>query len=301
MTAPHPTDGDQPDALSNLPAGWSVVSTSGPAFFITHAVLRRPDGTEVEWTSRRQRKQLGVRATATTRLGIRTRRWGGSPQPSSWWMGALFGVGSLCFAIGSIPLYFANVSPEVDAVTFAIGSVFFTAAAFVQYRETVHATDEVVPDLARPSRRRRSLFAWRPHRIDWWASAIQLAGTLLFNVSTFAATRIDASVDHDKHLVWAPDVFGSVCFLIASGLAYAEVNRRWWPRSDGSVGWHIGALNLVGSILFGLSAFGARLVGSSGAPANVALVNGGTCLGALCFLAGAVLLPVESARDAATD
>ena len=67
------------------------------------------------------------------------------------------------------------------------------------------------------------------------------------------------------------------------------------------MGWHIGALNLVGSILFGLSAFGARLVGSSGAPANVALVNGGTCLGALCFLAGAVLLPVESARDAATD
>ena len=181
-------------------------------------------------------------------------------------MGALFGVGSLCFAIGSIPLYFANVSPEIDAVTFAIGSVFFTAAAYVQYRETVHAPDEVVPDLARSSRRRRSLFAWRPHRIDWWACAIQLAGTLLFNVSTFAATRIDASVDHDKHLVWAPDVFGSVCFLIASGLAYAEVNRRWWPRSDGSVGWHIGALNLVGSILFGLSAFGARLVGSSGEP-----------------------------------
>ena len=216
-------------------------------------------------------------------------------------MGALFGVGSFCFALGSIPLYFANVDPKIDAATFAIGSVFFTAAAYLQLRETVHAPDDVTPEDLRSSRRRRSLFAWRPHRIDWWASAIQLIGTFLFNVSTFAAIRTDLTVEHDKHLVWGPDVFGSICFLIASGLAYAEVNRRWWPHSDGSVGWHIGALNLAGSIAFGLSAFGARLVGGSGTPANVTLVNAGTFLGAVCFLAGAVLLPVESAQDAATD
>ena len=57
------------------------------------------------------------------------------------------------------------------------------------------------------------------------------------------------------------------------------------------------SLNMAGSIAFGASAVGARYVGSTGAVANVALVNLGTFLGAVCFLVGALLLPVESVRD----
>lgn len=92
---------------------------------------------------------------------------------------------------------------------------------------------------------------------------------------------------------------GSICFLVASWLAYAEVNRGVLPRSDHSLGRRLAALNLLGSVAFGAVAIAARYVPTSGQPVNIALVNFGTLLGAVCFLVGAVLLPVESARDAA--
>ncbi|NLP83025.1 hypothetical protein HF576_04135 [Microbacterium sp. CFH 90308] len=53
---------------------------------------------------------------------------------------------------------------------------------------------------------------------------MQLAGTALFNVSTFAATRESLALDQEKHLIWAPDLWGSVCFLVASALACKSVH-----------------------------------------------------------------------------
>ena len=41
----------------------------------------------------------------------------------------------------------------------------------------------------RRARRAVRFLAWEPHRIDWWATAVQLVGTLFFNISTFAALR----------------------------------------------------------------------------------------------------------------
>ena len=57
---------------------------------------------------------------------------------------------------------------------------------------------------------------------------------------------------------------GPICFLVASWFAYAEVNRGVLPRSDRSVGWRIAALNMLGSIAFGVSAVAARYVPSTG-------------------------------------
>ena len=87
-----------------------------------------------------------------------------------------------------------------------------------------------------------------------------------------------------------PDAFGSVCFLVASGLAYAAVGPRRlsWRPSDR--GWWVAALNLIGSILFGLSAIGAYVVPATGELLSTAVANGGTFLGALGFLVGAALL-----------
>ena len=48
-------------------------------------------------------------------------------------------------------------------------------------------------------------------------------------------------------------------------------------------------LNMVGSIAFGVSAMAAKVM-STGDLRNLALANLGTFVGALCFLAGAVLL-----------
>lgn len=275
-----------------LPPGWEVVRTSGPLGFVTHVTLVGPDGDEVEWTSRRHRKLLGMRTPHTGRTG----RGHLHASAMSWWMGALFGIGSICFAAASLPIVFDQISASVVAWTFAVGSVFFTAAAYIQYHETVTAPTELLAPAHRL--RLRRLVRWQPHRIDWWGACIQLIGTILFNVSTFTATRGDLDLDRTKHLVWGPDLAGSICFLIACWLAYAEVNRGVLPRSDHSIGWWIAALNILGSIAFGLSAIGARILSTTGEPANIALANSGTFVGALCFLVGALLLPVESSRDA---
>jgi hypothetical protein len=265
---------------------------------VTHALLDRPDGLPVEWTSRRHRKGLGLRPSGA-RLAKVEQRWGGQPSGMSWAIGGLFAFGSACFALGSFPFYFDAVSPTLVAWTFFVGSIAFTSAAYLQFHETLHAPDGVLIDSPRPEPLRH-LIGWRPHRIDWWAAGIQLVGTVFFNISTFAATRSGLSLGQERQLIWAPDVAGSICFLVASWLAYAEVNRGLLPRSDRSVGWGIAALNLLGSVAFGAAAVAARYVGGTGEPANIALVNFGTGLGALCFLVGAILLPVESARDKAT-
>ena len=129
---------------------------------------------------------------------------------------------------------------------------------------------------------------------------IQLAGTVFFNISTFAATRDDLSLEQERHLIWAPDVWGSVCFLLSSWLAFTEVSPRLGRREPG-VGWWIAALNLAGSVAFGAAAIASRYLTTTGEPANITLVNLGTFAGALCFLAGALLLPVESASRTADE
>jgi hypothetical protein len=97
--------------------------------------------------------------------------------------------------------------------------------------------------------------------------------------------------------VWAPDAAGSVCFLIASALAYAEVCHRWWCTHRRSLPWWIVALNLVGSVAFGIAAVASLVEPSTEALVNARIANAGTSLGAACFLAGALLLPREAAEE----
>jgi predicted membrane protein len=214
-------------------------------------------------------------------------------------MGLLFMVGAACFAAGSTRLFADAVGPSTTGTTFFVGSVFFTCAAALQYHETTSAPTGVDPASV-PAHTIRALVGWTPRRIDWWAAAVQLIGTVFFNITTFAATLDTLSANQEVRLIWAPDVVGSVCFLVASWLAYAEVNRGVLPRPDRSTGWRISALNMAGSITFGVAAVASRFVGPDGEVANLTLTNLGTFVGALCFFFGAALLPVESARDRAT-
>lgn len=232
---------------------------------------------------------------------VRAGRPAGAPRPSaaSVRLGLLFGLGSVCFAVGSLPLYAARAAPEVAAWTFVVGSVLFTSAAAFQVAGTP-----------------------QDDRLDRAAALVQLVGTVCFNVSTYAATR-DLSAPSARRLVWAPDVYGSVCFLVASVLACVAVRRAVRPRAvhgvpgsvpgtaagergapgarvawrRGSVDWWVAALNLAGSVAFGAAAVAARYVAGTTEETNVALVNAGTCAGAVCFLAGAALLPAGSVRE----
>lgn len=266
-----------------LPHGWSVVDTGGPGPFVTRATLERPDGILVEWFSRPHRKNRAGRDT-----GRRSTWW--APRAIGWWVGVLFGVGAICFALGSAPGYTIAVGGGIDGLTFFIGSIWFTTAAFLQYLETAN-TGRTLSEV--DGRRRFHLLTWEPRRIDWWASSVQLAGTLFFNVSTFKAMQASLSAAQVDKFVWRPDAYGSICFLVASTLAWMEVGHgilSWRPRS---LSWWIVALNLMGSIAFGVSAVAAYVVPADGEAVSVALSNLGTFVGAVCFFAGAILLLPE--------
>jgi hypothetical protein len=256
------------------------VSVEGPRGFVTHA-LYEVGGVEVEWISRAHRK----RVLAGSRFGA---RW----RTRSHWIAVLFMVGSACFALGALPGYVELVGAGADGVTYFVGSVFFTSAAALQFVEVVNTA----PDPGAEPRPLR-LVSWEPRRIDWLATAIQLLGTLFFNVSTFRGMVESLDAEAASLLAWRPDALGSICFLVASWLAYAEAGHRWLSWRPGDLGWAIAALNLLGSVLFGLSAIGAYVISDTGELLNAAVANAGTFLGAVCFLAGAALLIPEASRE----
>lgn len=186
-----------------------------------------------------------------------------------------FAIGSLFFLVGAVPAYQEAVGDVAANVTFFVGALFFTAAAFIQLALSGR----------RPPRRESSA----PDRYDWWAAAIQFAGTLFFNVSTTEALITAANSATRVGNGWRPDAFGSICFLVSSALAVAATvdRERLWDPSART--WHGTGLNLVGSVLFGLSAIGAYSIPSTGDPLSLLWANLGTLLGAACFLVAAVL------------
>ena len=170
-------------------------------------------------------------------------------------------VGSTAFALGSAPFYAEFVDPSLVGVTFFVGSIFFTTASLLQLRQTP-----------------------RFDRFDWWACVVQFGGTLFFNVTTFTAMNDALSTEQEDIRVWAPDAFGSVCFLLASGLALAAV----WSQRDAP--WRIAWLNMLGSVFFGIAAVTSWVVPDTGELLNTAATNAFTFLGAVCFFAGAWLM-----------
>jgi hypothetical protein len=202
-----------------------------------------------------------------------------------WRVAALFMVGSTLFALGSLPPYALRVDARVVAITFAVGSVFFTTAAYSQFLTVIN-----------PAKGVTRYWAWQPREILWWATVVQFAGTLFFNISTFAAVNTSLTIHEAERLVWAPDFFGSIAFLGASHLAWLAVCHRIWCVRRDDADWWIAALNYVGSILFMASALGAFVLPTTGEVVNITLVNVGTFGGAVCFFVGAYLLlpPVEA-------
>ena len=256
------------------------VASDGPRGFVTHLVYEA-DGVEREWSSRAHRK----RGDAGVRPGARLRT-------RSFWIAALFMIGSACFALGALPGYVQLVGVGADGVTFFVGSVFFTSAAFLQYLEVVGTA----PGPGVETRAFR-LLSWEPRRIDWLATTVQLVGTLFFNVTTYRGMIESLDAEPSTLLAWRPDALGSICFLVASWLAYAEAGNRWLSWRPRDLGWTIAALNLLGSVFFGLSAVGAYVVPETGELLDVTLANAGTFLGAICFLLGAALLLPEASRS----
>lgn len=198
-------------------------------------------------------------------------------------------VGSTLFALGSLPAYAAQVDGRIYGATFFIGSVFFTSAAASQF---VQVIDED------PAATRRRFWVIRWASPLWWSVVVQFVGTILFNVSTGAATIDTLDIDETNRLVWAPDIFGSVAFLVASHLGWVVVCGRLWCVRRNDADWWSAALNYVGSIFFMASAIASLTLPTTGQVVNLVIVNSATFIGAVCFLVGAyVLLPESVSAD----
>jgi hypothetical protein len=186
-------------------------------------------------------------------------------------MGAFFALGSLCFVVGPLSSYADAVGASGDAWTFFIGSILFTLGG---------ATQCLLAAPERPD---------RPTGLAGWRTAwIQSVGTLLFNLMTFAAITV-AAADHSYNtVVWGPNAIGSVCFLVSGAIFYLSSPRRGLlPRLDHE-GWWEAAVNLLGCILFGISAVTGYATGHAGALVSANVSNWTTTFGAVCFLACAV-------------
>jgi hypothetical protein len=186
-------------------------------------------------------------------------------------MALFFAVGSTCFLVGPFPGYADLVGPQADGITFFVGSIFFTIGGGLQ-------TWIALPE-------RKSSPAGRA---AWWTATIQSAGTLFFNVTTYQALHTALTDPEYNRLVWRPDAFGSICFLVSGVIAYrASPRRGWLPKRSGH-GWWEPAVNLLGCIFFGISAVAGYVVPSTGSILDLAAANWNTAAGAACFLACAL-------------
>lgn len=203
-----------------------------------------------------------------------------------------FIIGSALFVLG-VPLGSSDLPVTVSGWTFFLGSVFFTTAAALQF---VLARRELPHDLPHDRRWNRLM---HPRSTDTAAAFVQLVGTVYFNVTTLAgALVLTGSSDASAQQVWRPDAVGSVLFLVSSAIAMApEVRHRRHTHVRGR-SWAVAAANLLGSILFGISAIGARPEGDG--VRNLVWSDAGTVLGALCFLVGAALLLPPRRRSPST-
>ncbi|GAA3209383.1 hypothetical protein [Microbacterium terregens] len=186
-----------------------------------------------------------------------------------------FAIGSIFFAVGAVPFYADAVGDVIANLTFFVGAIFFTLAALIQ--------------LALSGRRPPRRGGTRANRADWWAAAVQFVGTLLFNLSTTAALITAMNVTTRVGSGWRPDAWGSICFLVASAFAVVATTDRdglWDPKARS---WRCTWLNMAGSVFFGLSAIGAFVIPQTSNPVSQFWANAGTFLGALCFLAAALL------------
>jgi hypothetical protein len=266
--------------MADLGAELTELEQHGIGPFTTHRRLRRADGHELEYSAWHHRKGHGLVDPAQDD-GREVQWW--APRRRGWWIAVLFIIGSACFAVGAFPPT-ASLLGAAAAYVFFIGSVFFTSAAYLQYYEATNEGDELDG-----SGRTGRLAGVRATSLGWWATAIQLIGTVAFNVSTFAAL-LDLSTLQEEALMWAPDMVGSACFLVASALVIMETHDRIHSAYLRSLESRIAVINMAGSVAFGFSAIAAFVVPTTGELANIAVVNAGTFIGALCFLVGAVML-----------
>jgi hypothetical protein len=293
---------------------------AGPWPFVTRRVYVLTDGSTQTWSSRHHRKGLLVRGVAEgERLGSILLRCLWMPGQLNWWIGIIFALGSLLFALASVlsltpPLAQALSldSLEINAIFFA-GSIPFTTAGYLQLYQAANAGGKkgsglfsrnglkgasqkrgLTPFSPPQAPQRRAIFGWRPHDIGWLSSALQFIGTVLFNFNTFDAMIPSLNWFQQDLVIWSPNIIGSILFLASGYLAFIETCHAYWAWKPKSISWWVVFTNLLGCVGFMMSALLAIVL--PGTP-NIEVVHISvlfTLLGAIGFLVGSLLMLPET-------
>ena len=272
----------------------TIVERRGLGRFSSAVLFEDPSGQRLVWSSRRNRKGLDPEPVHLFSRSRPRHLLPISPGSLAWWIAVLFMIGAALFAVGSAGTLLRTSWAGGSGSLFFAGSLFFTSAAYLQLLEVINE-----PEALSKKRPSISLWRWEPHKIGWWAVVVQLLGTLLFNMNTFEAMQTLSPIDQDR-FVWAPDAIGSICFLAASYLAYAEICHRWIGWQSRNISWWVAIINLLGSVAFGVSAVASVVIVQTGELLSAYASNLWTFVGAICFFVGGYLLLPEMTSHSAT-
>lgn len=266
-----------------------IVHARGPRPFVTERHYLH-QGERHIWQSRAHRRGLHHLPFAENPANWR-------PERLNVWIGSGFAIGAalfgLCACLVLRPALAAPFGLSETAINtgFFIGSVFFTAAAWLQLFQAANAGR--LPG-ARAAPRHLVPLGWRPDDIGWLSCFLQFLGTLLFNVNTFMAIDPSGQWLRDELVIWTPDVIGSILFLVSGYLAFAEASHGYLSWRPASLSWWVVTSGLAGCVAFMISAVYAFVPRAGAVAEQIETSVVWTLIGAICFFASAVLLLIEA-------
>lgn len=243
---------------------------------------------------RRATSPQGFRANAPWRSEL---AWLFAPRRLNWWIGSLFAVGSVCFAVASAlqlwPVESSATSWSWVNWIYFLGSIPFTTAGGLVLMQSAHAP--ATPNRDEPGR--MPFPGFKPRNLGWSSAALQFVGTLLFNINTFCGALEGLTPKMTILAVWGPNFIGSVLFLASGLLGYLEAVHHWLRIEIKQLSWWVVFINLLGCVGFIISAL-ASFAPTGGEILAPSLALASTFQGALCFLLGALLSLAEAAHEA---
>ena len=288
----------EPPLNDTRPSILDCLEQSGPWPFVTRRVYRLADQSRRIWSSRHHRKGLLVPGISEgEQRGSILLRCLWMPKKLNWWIGIVFTIGSLLFALASVLSLAPSLAEtwsldpaQINAIFFA-GSIPFTTAAYLQLYQAANAA-ELLPD-GTSVPRQRTFYGWRPSDAGWLSSALQFVGTVLFNFNTFDAMIPSLTWFQQDLLIWVPNIVGSILFLASGYLAFIETCHSHWAWQPKSISWWVVFTGLLGCIGFMISALLA-IAFPTEHPEAITLSIAFTLLGAIGFLVSSLLMLPET-------
>ncbi|MBK1619222.1 hypothetical protein CKO42_12405 [Lamprobacter modestohalophilus] len=272
-----------------------------------HVFRHAEAGIELHWNARNHRKRRshplktadGVYA-ARARYRLFAVQW----RSLSWWVAAVFTLGSLVWLINGLVtvLPFSDapaIKANVPIWTAVLGGGIFLIGGYLSWSEVLNAplyVSLLQDDEGRHSRalhaddHRFRWFGLQPANWGYWLNLAQLLGATIFFVPCVVGALLATHPAIDAFTwYWLPQMIGATWFVIAAWMAMREVQpsvlRPAWDR----LGWWSGLFNLLGAIGFFLCAW----FGFKSDFQDPMLSNRSTFIGSCCFLIASYLMLLE--------